>query len=134
MYFVLGIRRVDSSFLPFGVPEQLGLNPKEPHQVPHLVQQSSIHAYQVGKHIMENNFITSINAFKAFTSTPSDSPFLVVPSLIGHVHKPIHQGLCSGFATHVDDIVAVGEPIEPSRRALGISTHVLEVKPVAHIQ
>lgn len=45
-----------------------------------------------------------------------------------------HKSLSTGLAAHIHNIVAVGEAVEASGRALGIRTHVLEVQPVTDIK
>ena len=38
-----------------------------------------------------------------------------------------HKGLSTRLAAHVHNVVAVGEAVEASGRALGVSAHILEV-------
>jgi len=42
--------------------------------------------------------------------------------------------LCSILTRNVYDLMGVAEAIEPGGRALGVSTHVLEIKPVANVE
>lgn len=45
-----------------------------------------------------------------------------------------HESLSSRLAAHIHHIVAVGETVKASGRALGVCTHVLEVQPVADVK
>lgn len=46
----------------------------------------------------------------------------------------LEEGSGTGLAAHVNDIVSVGEAVELSGRALGVSAHLVKVEPVADVE
>lgn len=48
-------------------------------------------------------------------------------------YSKVHKGGGARLAADIDALVGVGEAIELRRRALGVGTHIFEVKPVANI-
>lgn len=52
----------------------------------------------------------------------------------GSRRSQAEEGLGTGLAADVDNVVSVGETVELSGRALGVGTHVLKVQPVADVK